>query len=434
MYQERLSMLYILTGASLLFTVVVIFHGFKNYEYNFIPTNIPSIHSQPQPLPYQYSASDNKQEKYSKPQMLKSAKSQELLTPKEYSGPKPGYKDPRVERIIRRERQNISRVMEGFNFQYGGGLKDYTLETAGTPVRALVVTTWRSGSTFLGDIMNSHPATYYHYEPLLHFDIRQARSGHLGEEAQRTLTSLMKCDYSELDRYLQYGKSHNYLFTHNERLWHFCDSGKNAFCWQPYFLNRFCSLFPFQSIKTVRLRLNLTRIFMDDESNKVKVLLLVRDPRGTMESRRHRDWCPGNPDCEDPAKLCGDLESDYYAYQQLVKQYPERYKVFRYEDFSMNPYNNSKEVFQFFGFTMHTNVINFLDTHTKNNIGGVSSTFRDSKTAPFKWREKLTAQDVFTIQEKCDKAMQLWGYRKLSPDQKLLDLDPVMDLEKFSIP
>ena len=26
-----------------------------------------------------------------------------------------------------------------------------------------------------GDIMNSHPATYYHYEPLLHYDIKQAR-------------------------------------------------------------------------------------------------------------------------------------------------------------------------------------------------------------------------------------------------------------------
>ncbi len=56
--------------------------------------------------------------------------------------------------------------------QDGGELKDYTLVTGGQPVKALVVTTWRSGSTFLGDIMNAHPATYYHYEPLLHFDIR----------------------------------------------------------------------------------------------------------------------------------------------------------------------------------------------------------------------------------------------------------------------
>ena len=54
----------------------------------------------------------------------------------------------------------------------------------------------------------------------------------------------------------------------------------------------------------------------------MKVLLLIRDPRGTIESRKHRDWCPGNQDCEDPAKLCGDLVSDYFAYKQLSLQFP----------------------------------------------------------------------------------------------------------------
>ena len=29
--------------------------------------------------------------------------------------------------------------------------------------------------------MSSHPATYYHYEPLLHFDIKQARQGYLAQ-------------------------------------------------------------------------------------------------------------------------------------------------------------------------------------------------------------------------------------------------------------
>ena len=89
----------------------------------------------------------------------------------------------------------------------------------------------------------------------------------------------------------------------------------------------------------------------------------------------------------------------------------DRYKVFRYEDFSMQPYENSADVFKFFGFTMHNNVKQFLDTHTKSNIGGVSSTFRDTKTAPFKWREKLTRQEVFDIQSECAVAMELWGYR-----------------------
>ena len=106
---------------------------------------------------------------------------------------------------------------------------------------------------------------------------------------------------------------------------------------------RFCPLFPIQSIKTVRLRLNLTRSLVEDPSLNVKVLLLVRDPRGTMQSRKHRveikkkkmylnivkqevGWCPGNPDCDDPARLCGDLVSDYQAFKQLSKEFPGRYK------------------------------------------------------------------------------------------------------------
>ena len=64
----------------------------------------------------------------------------------------------------------------------------------------------------------------------------------------------------------------------------------------------------------------------------------------------------------------------------------------------MDPYNNTKEIFNFFGFSFHKHVVEFLDTHTKANIGGVSSTFRDSKTAPFKWRERLKKEEVLEIQ------------------------------------
>ena len=79
-------------------------------------------------------------------------------------------------------------------------------------------------------------------------------------------------------------------------------------------------------MKTVRLRLNLTRALVETPDLSVRVLLLVRDPRGTLESRKHRSWCPGHPDCEDPARLCQDLESDYQAYQALSKLFPGRYQ------------------------------------------------------------------------------------------------------------
>ena len=53
------------------------------------------------------------------------------------------------------------------------------------------------------------------------------------------------------------------------------------------------------------------------------------------------------------------------------------FRVARYEDFSMNPTNNTVDVFKFFGFSVHQKVLDFLDSHTKSNKGGVSSTFRD---------------------------------------------------------
>lgn len=58
----------------------------------------------------------------------------------------------------------------------------------------------------------------------------------------------------------------------------------------------------------------------------VRVLLLIRDPRGTLQSRKHRDWCPGEPDCDQPYLLCGDMVSDYGAAVQLQKDYPDRFR------------------------------------------------------------------------------------------------------------
>jgi hypothetical protein len=58
----------------------------------------------------------------------------------------------------------------------------------------------------------------------------------------------------------------------------------------------------------------------------LRVLLLIRDPRGTMESRTHRDWCPDNPDCQDPSRLCTDMVDDYHSAQELMKTFPDKIK------------------------------------------------------------------------------------------------------------
>ncbi len=127
-------------------------------------------------------------------------------------------------------------------------------------------------------------------------------------------------------KWFDYARHHQEALSHNERLWGHCAQHRNRQdCFSPRFLSRYCSLFPFQSMKTVRLRMNITRQIIEDQSLKnVQVLLLVRDPRGTLQSRKHRVWCPGHPDCEDPNRLCSDLVDDFYSARRMMNDYPGR--------------------------------------------------------------------------------------------------------------
>lgn len=70
------------------------------------------------------------------------------------------------------------------------------------------------------------------------------------------------------------------------------------------------------------------------------------------------------------------------------------FRTLRYEDLSLDPYDMAQELLQFYGLPFDLMVEEFLDTHTKVNIGGVSSTYRDSKSAPFHWKQDLKAEDV----------------------------------------
>lgn len=93
----------------------------------------------------------------------------------------------------------------------------------------------------------------------------------------------------------------------------------------------------------------------------------------------------------------------------------------------MKPYEYVKELYEFYGLYFHANVKDFLDTHTKSDVGGVSSTFRNSKAAPFHWRTDLTFEEVDEIQRVCGRAMKLWGYVTASNATHQKDFDPLTE-------
>lgn len=106
-----------------------------------------------------------------------------------------------IDDVLNYQRQQITEEMQYYEFTNGRfgvdakNLQELTLETGGNPMRSVIVSTWRSGSTFLGDVLNSLPGNYYHYEPLLTYDIMQIRGPPYDKPAIKTLKKLLSCNY-----------------------------------------------------------------------------------------------------------------------------------------------------------------------------------------------------------------------------------------------
>jgi hypothetical protein len=202
----------------------------------------------------------------------------------------------------------------------------------------LIATSYRSGSTFLGDLLSRYPGTFYSFEPL-HYTIRKyAITGihhnyphdiHMRAEMQpefvEFVSRVFKCN-PEYGYFIHAKKNENiFLFKHNFRLWNLCVHllKGNTACFLPELYYKVCPIFPIRVIKTVRLRVRETeKLLLDSELGKtLKIVVLVRDPRGVMNSRSAMPWCQSKS-CYDPLTVCEDLQADVLAAHEFKKKYP----------------------------------------------------------------------------------------------------------------
>lgn len=172
---------------------------------------------------------------------------------------------PDIEKILVMIRKRIEKEFHTNKFRFVGddNIRKLIPEAGGQPFRSVIVSTWRSGSTFLGEILNAVPGNFYHYEPLLSFNITQIRGLPLSDPAVDMLKNMLNCDFTKMPEYFEYGRTHLYQFTHNTRLVNFC-KGENNLCLNSEFTSKSCKLFPFQSMKLVRLRLRLMEGLLKD--------------------------------------------------------------------------------------------------------------------------------------------------------------------------
>ncbi|KZS17531.1 Uncharacterized protein APZ42_016421 [Daphnia magna] len=275
--------------------------------------------------------------------------------------------------------------------------------------RILIVTKWRSGSTFLGETLSSAPGVFYSHEPLIYLEKYPGSKLEL-------IRSLFQCQfpagYVRFINELAAANGDQKNLIRSRRIWDECYYNRTL-CVEPEFVNELCRYFPIHVIKAVRLRVRELSPFLanDPTSKDWKIVHLVRDPRGTMSSRNSlTNWCFNDPSCSDVNRVCAELQEDLELIQRMMSDFPDRHYLMKFEDFATNTGAEIDKLFRFLGMNVTGLTKAFLASHTQSNNqtkNSPYSTFRQSNTIAFEWKTKLSEKEIGAITDICAPVLKL---------------------------
>ncbi|KAL1444586.1 hypothetical protein MTO96_045484, partial [Rhipicephalus appendiculatus] len=111
--------------------------------------------------------------------------------------------------------------------------------------RILIVSYFRSGSSFLGQMLSANPRTFYHFEPLTTLAIVSRLRGEAALRALDYFTDFFSCAFANLSDHLQMAVEYPHWFSQNSYLRSVC-KGVRRVCSNPEFLKALCKKAPTQ--------------------------------------------------------------------------------------------------------------------------------------------------------------------------------------------
>lgn len=340
-------------------------------------------------------------------------------------------------------------------------------------VHVLLLSSWRSGSSFLGQVFSQHPSVFYLMEPGWHVWTKLKNSGAraLRMAVRDLFRSVFQCDFSVMEAYLpeHHNVSSLFMWSHSRAL---CsppacpltqrDNFSNqTLCFQRcksqglQGVGRACGTYSHVVLKEVRFfELESLYSLLQDPSLDLRIIHLVRDPRAVVRSREQsaKAFLSDNavvleqrsiPPAEVQYQVMQEICRSHVRINERAVQKPPpflkgRYKMVRYEDVARNPLKEISSMYEFVGLDMTEKLRKWIYTltHGKGKGSGKEAfkiTSRNAADVSQAWRTVLPYNKVKRIQEVCKGAMSLLGYRTVNSDkeQKRLDVDLMVPQEPY---
>nr|XP_056718405.1 carbohydrate sulfotransferase 4 [Euleptes europaea] len=338
----------------------------------------------------------------------------------------------------------------------------------------LILSSWRSGSSFVGQLFSQHPDVFYLMEPAWHVwaTMHQSSAKALQMAVRDLVRSVFKCDMSVFDAYMSEQRNQRGLFQ-----WEAsralcsppaCDLFQRSDIISKHDCKTLCGKYPFPKVaeacktyshvalKEVRLfNLRALRPLFADPSLDLKIIHLVRDPRAVFRSRERT----AGELAQDSNIVVGHKiqlrETESYAVmREICKSHIEiytqgrcalpgllqdRYLLVRYEDIVRDPLATVVQLYGFAGLHFTPRLQTWVHNITHGQGLGTQAFdvgSRDAVNVSQAWRKTLPYPKVAKLQEACKDAMEVLGYRLVRSKEEQtnmsLDLLHAKQREKLS--
>nr|XP_027789101.1 carbohydrate sulfotransferase 4 [Marmota flaviventris] len=330
------------------------------------------------------------------------------------------------------------------------------------PVHVLILSSWRSGSSFVGQVFGQHPDVFYLMEPAWHvwMTFTESTAWSLHMAVRDLLRSVFLCDMSVFDAYMKPGplkQSSLFQWEHSRAL---CSPPACSFfpreeitfhahCKilcnkQPFtVVEKACRSYSHVVLKEVRF-LNLQPLYqlLIDPSLNLHIVHLVRDPRAVFRSREHttaelmidshivmgQNWQKLKKE-DYPYYtmqiICKSQMDIYKAIQSLPKALQKRYLLIRYEDLVRAPLAQTSRMYEYVGLKFLPHLQNWVYNITRGKGMGEHAFHTNARNAlnvSQAWRWSLPYEKVSRLQEVCGDTMDVLGYLQVRSKQEQSNL------------
>ncbi|CAH1795950.1 unnamed protein product [Owenia fusiformis] len=278
--------------------------------------------------------------------------------------------------------------------------------------KIIIMAAYRSGSTFFGELFRQNSDIYYTYEPLKFFS-KETEYSTDKKNGSRIVRKVLNCDWSTL--LVLYYRGYNWAIKYPDRT--FDD------------IFEMCHKREFSATKIIRQD-NLERL-ASIFGNETAILLLIRDPRGILNSRAHlsvRKEHPLNQSdhqyrLEALTLTCRNFVTNMRYIQNLgttQKKNMPFIKLVKYEDVACNTIQEAKKLYKYLGLQFPENIAQWIKNNTNNTKDSIYRAFksqfltqRNSKAMTTKWLKQLKPSSIFEVQNisECAEVIRMAGYK-----------------------